>query len=116
MRQRFHPRWCRLAAGLYGPGTHRSTADTQAGAVRAVAGQRHDRSVSLPGEHLNAEPGGGHRVPADQQAEDPEAAGPPAEPRTAGLRHIPAVPGGVQLGSGPTAGGAPDQTWTGPHR
>lgn len=111
--------WCnwlqksyRLPAPLNGPGTQSCAADTQAGAVRAAVGQWYDRSVSVPGEHFNAKPGGGRRVSADKPTEDSEVAGHPAEPRAPGLRHVPAVSGGVHLASRQTAAGAPDATRT----
>lgn len=97
---------------LNGPGTQSSAAGTPAGAVRAAAGQRHYRSAPVPGRHFNGGSGGTHRVSADKQTEDPEAAGPPAEPRAPGLPLLPAGSGRLQLGPRQAAAGAPDTTWT----
>lgn len=100
------------ASGCDGSGPQSSAADSQAGPVRGAAGQRHHRSVPVPGGRPDGGSRGPDRVPAQQQAEVPGAAGPASPPGPAGLRLLPAVPGGVQLGPGPAAAGATGSAWT----
>ena len=95
-----------------GSATQSPAAGTQARLVQAADGQRDHRSVSVPGEHPDAEPGGGHRFSAHGPTEGPEAAGRPADPRAPGLRRLPAVSGRLQLDPRPTAAGGPEWTWT----
>lgn len=93
--QRFGPHGVRHGAG--GPGAPAAAPPEN---VRAAAGVRVHRSVPVPGGDPEPAASGGDRVPAKQQAEEPQAAGHPAELRPTGLQLLPGGPGRLQLDPG----------------